>query len=621
MHWKNSCAAALLVLSAGAAAADDAATCKNDYGAEAIAACTRLIERNPNDDAAYVNRADKGGRDDIDRSIADYGEAIRINPANAEAWLGRGLAWFLKRNHGWAIADLDYAITLNQEDSKAYAARGLVHFQDGDAARAIGDFDRAIGLAPPERLADPSGMLYRYRGHAYSRTGAHSRAIADYDEAIRLDPNGSATDSAGKIHFQQSEYDNAIAEYDRMIALFPNDSGYYNDRGNAHSRKGEHDLAIADFDRASALDPKFARYYHDRGVAYDRKGDDDRAIADFAAAITLNPNYAAAYVDRGLAYNRKRDYDRAIADFGQAATLDPKLAGDAYINRGMAHNAKGDRDRAYADFDEAIRLGDKAAFMAVCLFGGRKPADDVIAACNQALSFDSKAALVYIHRGLAYDRKGEYDRATADYDEAIRLDPKSSWGYNNRGVTYASKGERDLAMADYSQAIALDPKAYVDWLAKTTGKPYRLLSEAEWEYAARGQMRPGLYPRFWFGDDEKELCRYGNFLDQRAGKGEAPCNDGFARTSPTGQYTPNAFGLYDMFGNAWQWTADCWHGGYNGAPSDGSAWTVGCQDNSGRVIRGGAWNDDPWALRAAARYMGSAAGGNLGILVGRTLTP
>jgi formylglycine-generating enzyme required for sulfatase activity len=61
-----------------------------------------------------------------------------------------------------------------------------------------------------------------------------------------------------------------------------------------------------------------------------------------------------------------------------------------------------------------------------------------------------------------------------------------------------------------------DVKAYVDWLANKTRKPYRLLSEAEWEYAARGQTSPGAYPRFWFGNDENDLCRYGNGADQKA---------------------------------------------------------------------------------------------------------
>src|SRR5262249_7105541 len=110
-----------------------------------------------------------------------------------------------------------------------------------------------------------------------------------------------------------------------------------------------------------------------------------------------------------------------------------------------------------------------------------------------------------------------------------------------------------------------DAKAYVVWLAKKTGKPYRLLTDAEWEYSARGRLSPGAYPRFWFGDDEKDLCRYGNGADQtardriEAAKNwtVAPCNDGHAYTSPAGRYEPNAFGLYDMAGNALQWTEDC----------------------------------------------------------------
>jgi formylglycine-generating enzyme required for sulfatase activity len=142
-----------------------------------------------------------------------------------------------------------------------------------------------------------------------------------------------------------------------------------------------------------------------------------------------------------------------------------------------------------------------------------------------------------------------------------------------------------------------DAQAYAGWLAKKTGKPYRLLTEAEWEYAARGRTAPGAYPRFWFGDAEKDLCRHGNVFDQKAkdsikeaeGEPPAPCNDGYAFTAPAGHYAPNAFGLYDMLGNAWQWTADCVHGDYDGAPADGAAWLAA--DCIGHVRRGGAWTE------------------------------
>jgi formylglycine-generating enzyme required for sulfatase activity len=167
-----------------------------------------------------------------------------------------------------------------------------------------------------------------------------------------------------------------------------------------------------------------------------------------------------------------------------------------------------------------------------------------------------------------------------------------------------------------------DANAYADWLARKTRKPYRLLSEAEWEYAARGRTQPGLYPRFWFGDSENDLCRHGNGADQAARDDGtlawgASCNDGFAHTSPAGHYGPNAFGLYDMFGNAWQWTADCWHDSYDGAPADGAAWTVFCGE--GHVMRGGSWVDRSRYLRAAGRLKNTGADNNVGFRVARTL--
>jgi formylglycine-generating enzyme required for sulfatase activity len=171
-----------------------------------------------------------------------------------------------------------------------------------------------------------------------------------------------------------------------------------------------------------------------------------------------------------------------------------------------------------------------------------------------------------------------------------------------------------------------DANAYAQWVAKKTGKPYRLLSESEWEYAARGRTSTGAYPRFWFGDDEKDLCRNDNGADQKARDiiavakswTIAPCNDGYAYTSPAGHYESNAFGLYDMAGNAWQWTADCYHDSYSGAPADGSAWTTGTC-NSGRVVRGGSWGSRPRGLRAASRDGDAGGLHSVGFRLGRTL--
>ena len=156
-----------------------------------------------------------------------------------------------------------------------------------------------------------------------------------------------------------------------------------------------------------------------------------------------------------------------------------------------------------------------------------------------------------------------------------------------------------------------DAGAYAHWLTDRTGSRYRLLSEAEFEYAARGRTTPGRYPRFWFGDDARDICRFANG-DTRG------CDDGFGHTAPAGHYPPNAFGLSDMAGNASQWVLDCWHASYAGAPADGSAWTTACT-GAGLVTRGGSWSADQALLRAAARRPAAEPDDRVGMRLARDL--
>jgi formylglycine-generating enzyme required for sulfatase activity len=153
-----------------------------------------------------------------------------------------------------------------------------------------------------------------------------------------------------------------------------------------------------------------------------------------------------------------------------------------------------------------------------------------------------------------------------------------------------------------------EAKQYVGWLSKVTGKPYRLLTEAEWEYAARG----GTQTAYSWG--------------VKIGTGNANCNGCGSRwdnkqTAPVGSFKPNAFGLDDMHGNVWEWVEDCFHSNYDKAPRNGSAWIGG--DCGGRVVRGGTWVTGPRLLRAAFRLWYSSDGryGILGFRVARTLTP
>jgi formylglycine-generating enzyme required for sulfatase activity len=154
-----------------------------------------------------------------------------------------------------------------------------------------------------------------------------------------------------------------------------------------------------------------------------------------------------------------------------------------------------------------------------------------------------------------------------------------------------------------------DVQKYVAWIARRTGKPYRLLSEAEWEYAARA----GSDTAYSWGDE--------------IGRGNANCESCGSKwdnrqTAPVGSFTTNAFGLHDMHGNVWEWVQDCFRHNYEGAPTDGLPNEVG--DCSTRVIRGGSWSTGPQTLRAADRVWqprNFRASSSNGFRVARALAP
>jgi len=172
---------------------------------------------------------------------------------------------------------------------------------------------------------------------------------------------------------------------------------------------------------------------------------------------------------------------------------------------------------------------------------------------------------------------GRRDVTFAEWDRCVAAGgckfspPDQGWG----------RGDRPVTNVDWDDAVE-----FVAWISKTTGKPYRLPTEAEWEYAARsGSTTP-----YWWGQD--------------VGVGRAQCAEcgdrDPGRTVPVGSFKPNAFGLYDTAGNAAEWVEDCWNASYRGAPDDGSAWGTG--DCSLRVLRGGSFADKALAVRSSARF-------------------
>ncbi|SEH05740.1 Serine/threonine-protein kinase pkn1 [Candidatus Venteria ishoeyi] len=146
--------------------------------------------------------------------------------------------------------------------------------------------------------------------------------------------------------------------------------------------------------------------------------------------------------------------------------------------------------------------------------------------------------------------------------------------------------------------------AYCAWLTAQTGQSYTLPSEAQWEYACRA----GSDMAYCFGDDEQQLKDYAWYADNADGQ-----------THPVGEKQPNAWGLYDMHGNVWEWCLDRWHDSYKDAPVDGLAWEAG-QDND-RLLRGGSWYSGSRGCRSAYRYFSVSGSSYRGFRVVRLVAP
>ena len=188
---------------------------------------------------------------------------------------------------------------------------------------------------------------------------------------------------------------------------------------------------------------------------------------------------------------------------------------------------------------------------------------------------------------------GKYEVTFAEWDACVaergcRHSPSDEkWG----------RGKRPVINVSWDDAME-----YVAWLSKKTGKPYRLLTEAEWEYAARGVTRVSdPHPPFATGPtiNYKQANYDANFT-----YGSGRIGIYRQKTQDVGTFQQNAFGLHDMHGNVWEWVQDCYQPTYAKAPTDGSAVTA--SDCALRIMRGGAWNYYPKMLRSAYRYATTA---------------
>jgi formylglycine-generating enzyme required for sulfatase activity len=185
---------------------------------------------------------------------------------------------------------------------------------------------------------------------------------------------------------------------------------------------------------------------------------------------------------------------------------------------------------------------------------------------------------------------GKYEVTFAEYDRFAE-----ATGRKKPSDTGWGRGRRPVINVSWEDAVD-----YADWLSRETGKRYRLPTEAEWEYAARGGTTT---TRFW-GDDPSRACQYANVKDRTAKEYYSrwsnihECRDGYVHTAPVGAFKPNKYELYDVLGNVWEWTCSEYDESYSGKEQK----CISKKHAGRRVLRGGSWIDLPRNLRSAARF-------------------
>ncbi|MFM2064253.1 MAG: hypothetical protein RLZZ507_3924 [Cyanobacteriota bacterium] len=236
----------------------------------------------------------------------------------------RGDIFYKLNRYNEAIADYSQAITLNPQYAVAYDSRGVVYGQQGNLDQAIQDFNAAINISPQFTEA------YINRGAAYGQQGKINLAIVNFNQAISISPQfAEAYVNRGNIYYKQEKFKEAIQDFNQALMINPHNDKVYFIRGIAYVKQNNLDKAIHDFNQAITINPKSKNYinilllvaYTERGFVKNTERKTEQAIQDFNQAITISPKSARPYYGRGLAYALQGTKQQAIKDLETAKQL------------------------------------------------------------------------------------------------------------------------------------------------------------------------------------------------------------------------------------------------------------------------------------------------------------
>ncbi|MGC8639734.1 MAG: tetratricopeptide repeat protein [Isosphaeraceae bacterium] len=257
----------------------------------------------------------------FDQAVDYYTREIQANPSSASNYVFRGMNWMTKDEPDKAMADFNQAIRLASNDAVAYNSRGNAWWTRKEFDKAISDYTEAIRLEP-----NYAGVYYS-RGIAWQDKQDFDKAINDYNEAIRLEPNFAGVFYCRGVAWQaKNQVDKALADYSEAIRLDSTLAVAFNNRGNLWSLRKDYARAVNDYNEAVRLDPSSPLALNNRGIARGHLKEYDKAIADFSEAIRVDPAFALAWSNRAGLWAtcpdaRFRDGKQAVESATRACEL------------------------------------------------------------------------------------------------------------------------------------------------------------------------------------------------------------------------------------------------------------------------------------------------------------
>ncbi|MFB6519644.1 tetratricopeptide repeat protein [Streptomyces sp. NPDC056401] len=412
-----------------------------DQPAPGIATLTLLLARAGFDTEDRADTLTLRGRDhryaeDFADALADYTQAIALNPRSQPAYAGRAATHVLTGSYEEAIADNTTIIELEPRDVPSLVNRGMLYLQSGRHNESQADCDRAVEVSPDDPWARTG------RGNTLHARGRYEEALADFDRALtaqaKVDPYTLV--NRAKTLASLGRPEEALADLSRALELSPDYAWALTSRAFIHRDLGRYEEALADIGRTIELLPREAQPVVDRADILRSARRDEEALVGYTRAVELDPFHGRGFARRGELLLSQARYDEAVADLDRALAHEPDDSLTLFL-RATAWSQLGDFERALADWDHVHTISPENGW-AVRRRGDHRRAlgsyEEALADYGCAVELLPSSASTRTARGLTLRLLGRYDEALADLARSIELDPEDAWTHYEMAVVMAA---------------------------------------------------------------------------------------------------------------------------------------------------------------------------------------